>query len=93
MDNQTKLTPQVARTVQAHITYRGIERTLFGAKGFEGVTQEQTADDGAAVVKVTTTTSTRTLDGDALYLGSDNKYYLDAEATQPVPPNRVKEIK
>tara|TARA_S200002703_G_scaffold30718_2_gene26690 strand:+ start:46 stop:2091 length:2046 start_codon:yes stop_codon:yes gene_type:complete len=93
MDNQTKLTPQVARTVQAHITYRGIERTLFGAKGFEGVTQEQPADDDVAVVKVTTKPSTRTLDGNTLHLGSDNKYYLDPEATQPVPPNRVKDIK
>jgi hypothetical protein len=92
-DSTTKLTPQVARTIQAHITYRTMERELFGAKGFEGVTQQQPAEIPEAAAAVTTTSSKRTLDGNSLFLGSDDKYYLDAEATQVVPDDRVKDIK
>ena len=94
MDDQSKLTPQVARTVQAHIKIRELEEGLYGATGRDAVVQTQAADgDDASAAKVTTTQSSRTLDGNPLYKGSDGLYYLDPEATQVVPSNRVKDIK
>tara|TARA_R100001509_G_scaffold162093_1_gene132826 strand:- start:6035 stop:8092 length:2058 start_codon:yes stop_codon:yes gene_type:complete len=96
--DKTALTPQVARTVQAHIIMRDMERTLFGAKGFDEVAQTgaATADaatGGADATPVSTSQSRRTLDGNPLYKGSDGLYYLDPEATQKVPEDRVKDIK
>tara|TARA_R100001510_G_scaffold39373_1_gene35830 strand:+ start:605 stop:2656 length:2052 start_codon:yes stop_codon:yes gene_type:complete len=91
-DDQTKLTPQVARTVQAHITYRTVERNLFGVKGLQGVAQEQKQETEEGTGTVKTTKSSRTLNGSPLYRGDDNKYYLDPEAKQPVPSDQIKNI-
>ena len=91
-DDQTKLTPQVARTVQAHITYRTVERNLFGVKGLQGVAQEQKQETEEGTSTVKTTKSSRTLNGSPLYRGDDNKYYLDPEAKQPVPSDQIKNI-
>ena len=91
-DDQTKLTPQVARTVQAHMTYRTVERNLFGVKGFQGVTQEKKQEAEGDTGTVTTKQSSRTLNGSRLYIGSDNRYYLDPEAKQPVPTDQIKNI-
>lgn len=91
-DDLTKITPQVARTVQAHMTYRTIERNLFGVKGFQGVTQEKKQKAEGDTGTVTTKQSSRTLNGSPLYIGSDNRYYLDPEAKQPVPTDQIKNI-
>lgn len=90
MDDQSKLTPQVARTVQAHIKIRQLEEGMYGTTGREAVVQQQEEE---ATAKVTTTQSKRTLDGKPLYKGSDDRYYLDPEATQVVPKDRVRDIK
>ena len=74
------------------MTYRTIERNLFGVKGFQGVTQEKKQKAEGDTGTVTTKQSSRTLNGSPLYIGSDNKYYLDPEATQPVPPDQIKNI-
>ena len=62
---------------------------MYGTTGREAVVQQQEE----ATAKVTTTQSARTLDGNPLYKGSDGLYYLDPEATQVVPADRVKDIK
>lgn len=100
MDDKTKLTPQVARTVQAHIRMRGLEKRIFGAKGRDALVRpaEQPAapDSGAAPepsdpAQITTTPSSKRLKGQPntiIYRGSDDKYYLDPEGTNPVPNPR-----
>lgn len=103
MDDQSKLTPQVARTVQAHIKIRELEEGLYGTTGRDAVVQQQVeagaaaaggeAPGDAAAVKITQ--SSKTWRGQPVYIGTDAngnvKYYLDPEGTTVVPtPREIK---
>ena len=94
MDDQSKLTPQVARTVQAHIKIRELEEGLYGTTGRDVVVQQQQeAPEDAAAVKITQ--SSKTWRGQPVYIGTDPqgnvRYYLDPEGTTVVPtPREIK---
>jgi hypothetical protein len=93
MDDQTKLTPQVARTVQAHIKIKEIENGMFGTTGRESLV---TADEEAPVA-VTTVQSSKTLNGQPVYIirsgPNEGLFSLDPEGTQVVPDDQVGNLK
>lgn len=93
MDDQTKLTPQVARTVQAHIKIKEIENGMFGTTGRESLI---TAAEEAPVA-VTTVQSSRTLNGQPVYIitsgPNKNLFSLDPEGTQVVPDDQAENLK
>ena len=94
MDDQSQLTPQVARTVQAHIKIRELEEGLYGTTGRDVVVQQQQdAPEDTAAVKITQ--SSKTWRGQPVYIGTDPqgnvRYYLDPEGTTVVPtPREIK---
>lgn len=93
MDDQTKLTPQVARTVQAHIKIKELENSMFGTTGRESLVTA----DGTDSVDVITKPSSKTLNNNPLYIivGGPNDGLLstDPEGTQVVPDDQVGNIK
>lgn len=99
LDDKTPLTPQVARTVQAHMRLRSMEGNLFGAKGVDTVVQsaDSSGATGAETGSVTATLSKRTLNGNPLYIvkggPNDGLYSTDEQGTQVVPDDQIGNIK
>lgn len=87
IDDQTALTPQVARTVQASLRLKNLERQAGGTRGTQAVTGAATTESSEPAEPTEPSQQPLTpysnKDGTTFYT-KDGKFYKDPEGTQPV---------
>jgi len=89
MDDQTALTPQVARTVQASLRLRNIEKQVYGVKGRDAIIGADQQVTAPVIEEPTGKDPAQPLPsyGDTGFYGpKDGKFYKDPEGTQEVSP-------
>lgn len=95
IDDQTELTPQVARTLQASLRIRNLEKQVFGAKGRDSVagagqSADAAAEAGGNLDGFTEVPDLQTMDGGSVYYSdgvfkdsSGNALYADDVTEKP----------
>lgn len=98
MDNQAALTPQTARTIQAALTMKNLERVVYGAKGFETVTGPVVTDEvvdegeGGKDDKPAAKNIRPSSIVPGLFVDDSGSWYRDQEGTQPIPTGEISKI-